>query len=480
MYVLGTPGTQANSHPPQNYLSTKIKPRYLECIKWTDRDGKLNRFYLKDKIANKWREFGRLLDIEESQLGGIATQYQNKINECCQAVLTKWMENPPRDYPSTWGKLIELLEDARLPEVSAELKDVLSKADLSGACLWVTLQPSLGLLFLSPFDCLYKIAVCTGSRVAKFYLVYIYKSYYYFVSPVSYAVIAWANIIVVPGLGLSTKLMLIRTALSRHIKSISYQISMKAKHMGRSPSSLVHRPLGPPKGLGTTLALFTILRACVALKLTHTHGHSAPKYFSRCRIIRVKLLWMAACAASSEFQHSSPSQEQLDEMELMQAMSNADEFSWTQDPETGYCHACWRTSSYKIYVQPSYFYTGRISGTMNITPQLDDPIMLRIKKEVRCKASGEGMYDFYQKACSLRDGPGRRGWGRSLVASPDAFLNTRWCIFNLVVCANIKLYCLLMQMYCNSAKGMHGYLHVQCTCTCRCLVFRPIRLVHVG
>ena len=32
---------------------------------------------------------------------------------------------------------------------------------------------------------------------------------------------------------------------------------------------------------------------------------------------------------------SSPSQDQLDEMELLQAMSNADEFNWTQDPETG-------------------------------------------------------------------------------------------------------------------------------------------------
>ena len=34
-------------------------------------------------------------------------------------------------------------------------------------------------------------------------------------------------------------------------------------------------------------------------------------------------------------QYLNPSQEQLDEMELLQAMSNADEFNWTQDPETG-------------------------------------------------------------------------------------------------------------------------------------------------
>ena len=47
-------------------------------------------------------------------------------------------------------------------------------------------------------------------------------------------------------------------------------------------------------------------------------------------------------AESMHGQYSSPSQEQLDEMELLQAMSNVDEFNWTQDPETGDCskHHC--------------------------------------------------------------------------------------------------------------------------------------------
>lgn len=45
---------------------------------------------------------------------------------------------------------------------------------------------------------------------------------------------------------------------------------------------------------------------------------------------------MAELASSgSASQHSSPSHEQLDEMELLQAMSNADEFNWIQDPTTG-------------------------------------------------------------------------------------------------------------------------------------------------
>ena len=50
---------------------------------------------------------------------------------------------------------------------------------------------------------------------------------------------------------------------------------------------------------------------------------------------RQKMAELATCASGST---SSPPQDQLDEMELLQAMSNADEFNWTQDPETGdYC-----------------------------------------------------------------------------------------------------------------------------------------------
>ena len=81
-----------------------------------------------NKISNKWRELGRLLNIEEAQLDGISIQHQNNISECCRAILTKWRENPPPDYPATWGGLIELLDDSQLPEVVAELKNALSKA----------------------------------------------------------------------------------------------------------------------------------------------------------------------------------------------------------------------------------------------------------------------------------------------------------------------------------------------------------------
>ena len=112
------------------YLSFRVKPALLQLIKWTE-GSETKRFFLTDKIADKWRRLGRLLSIEGSQLEGFARQYQNDINECCQTVLTKWQENPPPKYPATWGGLVELLEDCRLPEVVKELKEILNKVDLS-------------------------------------------------------------------------------------------------------------------------------------------------------------------------------------------------------------------------------------------------------------------------------------------------------------------------------------------------------------
>ena len=86
------------------------------------------KFHLIEKIAYKWQLVGVLIGIEKGQLEFISVQYQNNIEECCQAVLTRWQENPPPDYPPTWGGLIELLEDSNLAEVITELKDALSKA----------------------------------------------------------------------------------------------------------------------------------------------------------------------------------------------------------------------------------------------------------------------------------------------------------------------------------------------------------------
>ena len=82
-------------------------------------------------IENKWRDIGQVAGLSLAQLESIATEHREKPTNCCRAVLGKWLENPPDDYPITWDGLIGLLEDCKLTQVVKELRNVLSKANLS-------------------------------------------------------------------------------------------------------------------------------------------------------------------------------------------------------------------------------------------------------------------------------------------------------------------------------------------------------------
>jgi hypothetical protein len=102
----------------------------LKLIKWTE-GGETKRFYLMEEIDTKWRDIGLLLGLSLTQLESIEIEYRDKPTECCRAVLGKWLENPPDEYPITWNGLIDLLEDCKLTQAVKELKSVLSKANLS-------------------------------------------------------------------------------------------------------------------------------------------------------------------------------------------------------------------------------------------------------------------------------------------------------------------------------------------------------------
>lgn len=125
---------QPISHPPLDNISRSfsntIQATHLKLIKWTER-GETKRFYLMEKIENKWRDIGQLTGLPLTQLESIATEHRDKPIECCRAVLGRWLDNPPSAYPTTWDGLIELLEDCQLTQVAEELKIVLIKANLS-------------------------------------------------------------------------------------------------------------------------------------------------------------------------------------------------------------------------------------------------------------------------------------------------------------------------------------------------------------
>ena len=91
----------------------------LTIIKWKNTKGEVKKFRLKQSIMHKWRDVGDLV-VPRQQLDVWAKEKNAK--ECCTAVLSYWLDHPPRHYPATWEGLYELLDDSELGQVATELK----------------------------------------------------------------------------------------------------------------------------------------------------------------------------------------------------------------------------------------------------------------------------------------------------------------------------------------------------------------------
>ena len=102
----------------------------LMVIRWKNERGEVEKFRLKSTIIHKWRDIGNLMAIPIQQLEVWARE--KDAEECCERVLSYWLDNPPQDYPATWEGLYELLEDSELSQVAAKLKQaVVNSVDSS-------------------------------------------------------------------------------------------------------------------------------------------------------------------------------------------------------------------------------------------------------------------------------------------------------------------------------------------------------------
>ena len=99
-----------------------VSIRNLTLMKWKDTEGKPHKLRIVQSICPQWRTIGNLLDISDSVLESILSQYRGNLEECCYAVLRRWLDNGSPDYPLTWEGLLELLEDADCAQVAEELK----------------------------------------------------------------------------------------------------------------------------------------------------------------------------------------------------------------------------------------------------------------------------------------------------------------------------------------------------------------------
>ena len=94
-------------------------------IRWKNERGEVKKFRLKQSIMHRWRDVGDLV-VPRQQLEVWVKEKDAK--ECCTAVLSYWLDHPPRHYPATWEGLYELLEDSELGQVSTELKQAVDNA----------------------------------------------------------------------------------------------------------------------------------------------------------------------------------------------------------------------------------------------------------------------------------------------------------------------------------------------------------------
>ena len=74
---------------------------------------------------HKWRDLGDLV-IPRQVLAGWSKRKDDI--EGCRAVLSYWLDHPPRHYPATWEGLYELLDDSKLGQVAVQLKQAVDSA----------------------------------------------------------------------------------------------------------------------------------------------------------------------------------------------------------------------------------------------------------------------------------------------------------------------------------------------------------------
>ena len=114
------------------HTGSGVSMKDLTLIKWKDVEGKQHKLRIVQSICPKWRDIGNLLDISDSVLESTLSHYRGNLEECCYAVLRRWMDNGSPDYPLTWEGLLELLDDADCAQVAEELKTALKITTAAG------------------------------------------------------------------------------------------------------------------------------------------------------------------------------------------------------------------------------------------------------------------------------------------------------------------------------------------------------------
>ena len=92
----------------------------LTVIRWRNERGEIKKFH-QAQVERCWQ-----LGVPRQLLEVWAREKDSK--ECCEAILSHWLDHPPRHYPATWKGLYELLDDSELGQVATELEQAVDNA----------------------------------------------------------------------------------------------------------------------------------------------------------------------------------------------------------------------------------------------------------------------------------------------------------------------------------------------------------------
>ena len=100
----------------------------LTCFKYKDEQGVQQRIYIIDDMAPRWKQVGRMLKFSEPDIENIRSTCNGVVVECCDMLLSKWLQgynNNNDSRPKTWETLLEVMRDARLGELVIKLETIL-------------------------------------------------------------------------------------------------------------------------------------------------------------------------------------------------------------------------------------------------------------------------------------------------------------------------------------------------------------------
>ena len=119
------PPTPSNSLTLLSATGVPLSLETLTLLKWKDAQGNVHRFYLINKTAAEWRNFGIRFG-QKDELKGWEDEFHRNAKRCWREVMSRWLDNAGTgEYPATWGGVLSVLEDVELWEVARELERVL-------------------------------------------------------------------------------------------------------------------------------------------------------------------------------------------------------------------------------------------------------------------------------------------------------------------------------------------------------------------